>query len=180
MKTLIVFDGTEQSVQNLQAALNRTEPEATLKIPILELLPEDAPLDDYLADMEERGLEYYKFIRQTVDQSGFPDALLEIWQGLEPEATQMVAHRATSWEAELIYVPLGKPCYICQETQYHGKLGFGHKKPLEESEPFTALVNPNSLSRMVNCPVAVTCHGDTILVLRNYLPESGRAEKFAS
>ncbi|HEX2913758.1 MAG TPA: hypothetical protein VH186_23335 [Chloroflexia bacterium] len=156
--------------------MNNSQPQTELNVAVLELLPENAPLDDFLADMEERALEYYKFIRETLNQSGFPDATVQIWQGLEPEATEMVADRAARWQADTIYVAMSKPCYICQENKQGRKARFGQKEP-EENNPFDSpLVNPDLLCRKINGAVAVTCHGEMVMTLRNSLRGSSKAE----
>jgi len=105
-KFLVVLEDTAQAYQNLQAAIATAKAEKIengnkiqMRVCILQLLQENLPLDYYLEKLEHSTQRMLELVRQTLIQEKMPEVILEVLQGMEPEATQLVAKRATEWEA---------------------------------------------------------------------------------
>jgi hypothetical protein len=189
MKSLVVFDGTRGAEQNLRVALEAANYSETgrqnppeILICILQLLPEDQPLDDHLADMEqasERAIESVgRIVGETPSKAGITLTLLK---GMELEAAQLVACQALEWQAGQIYLGLENECTTCQQAK-PGRGGFFRftgagrksKKGPAATAPTTELKTvPDSLqpiavadlTALVTCPIKVTCHGEVLFSL---------------
>jgi len=186
MKILVVFEKSPQAVLNLRLALEMVrltwkavgdKPE--LLVCVLELLREDRPLDDYLAEMERTTEAALAHINDILYRSG--DDLrslvrVKVVRGMELEAAELVAAQAREFEAEVIQLSVSQGCAVCQARQRKEKGGrfgklFGRNKlPREQGEPAHDLYPPrpvslNRLAQLTGCRINVTCHGEKLFTL---------------
>jgi hypothetical protein len=186
VKYLVVLDGTENAAQNLYCAIKKalglTVPEREnlqFKVAILKLLPEDIPLDDYMV-VQERGIQRdLDQVRRRLDRAGLPQASIEVWPGMEAEATLLVAQRACLWQADLLFISLGQPCEECNPLAPRPRrwLGFSRHKETVPAQPLERVNSPiyvKELMEQVNCRVAITCHGQIVMTLYVYHPLAAR------
>jgi nucleotide-binding universal stress UspA family protein len=175
VKYLVVLDGTENAAQNLYCAIEKAQGLTALereklqfKVAILKLLPENIPLDDYMV-VQERGIQRdLDQVRRRLDRAGLPEASLEVWPGMEVEATLLVAQRTQLWQADLLFISLGQPCEECSQPISGGWFGVGRRKgavPAQPPEPVNSPIYVKELMEQVNCRVAITCHGQAVMTL---------------
>lgn len=184
MKMLVVFEKSPQDTLNLRLALEMARftlkavgdrPE--LAVCVMELLREDRPLDDYLAEMERTTEDALTRIDAILAEAG--DDLrshiqVKVVRGMELEAAELVAFQAREFQAEIIQLSVSRSCAVCQEQQRHpsgwfGRL-FGRKGqgPDETSSPELFPPRPvsvNRLAQLTGCRINVTCHGEKLFTL---------------
>lgn len=184
MKMLVVFEKSPQAALNLRLALEMArltwkavgdKPE--LLVCIMELLREDRPLDDYLAEMErttEDALEQIEAILAQVGDDLRSNVHVKVIRGMELEAAELVAYQSREFEAALIQLSVTQSCAVCQQQQHEQKEGwFGrifYRKSLPAPTPVQDLYPPkpvslNRLAQLTGCRINVTCHGEKLFTL---------------
>lgn len=189
MKSLVVFDGTSGAEQNLKVALEAANYSKTdsqnppeVLICILQLLPEDQPLDDHLADMERASEHAIETVGRIVGETpSKADITLTLLKGMELEGAELIACQALEWQADQIYLGLDHECTTCRSAKPDRgglfrltKSGRQSKKnqaviaPVEELKAASPSLKPISvadLMALINCPLKVTCHGEVLFSL---------------
>jgi hypothetical protein len=183
-KLLVVFENTEQALQNLLAAIGTAKAEnlatgnkVQMRVCILQLLQENLTLDYYLEKVEYSTQRILALVRQTLIQEKMPEATLEVLQVMEPGAAQLVAKRAADWGADQIFVSLGKTCEKCLEKKARHLSFFGFRGYVRPQLELPAIiykqaVDPNDLLKLANCRVTVTCHSQIVISMQQYQPRS--------
>jgi hypothetical protein len=180
MKSLVVFDGTRGAEQNLRLALaaaNVSETAAPeVLVCVLQLLREDQPLDDYLADMEQASERAIEAVGRIVGQTGCKAGItLTLLKGMELEAAELIAYQAADWQADQIYLGLDQDCVYCKEETPRRSNFFGFFKKPKTTEAQAAELTPTSYSHqpisidsllaLATCPLKITCHGEVLFSL---------------
>jgi len=185
MKMLVVFEKSPQAALNLRVALEMArltwkavgdKPE--LLVCVMELLREDRPLDDYLAEMERATEDALAHIDDILCQTGDdlrPHVHVKVLRGMELEAAELVAYQAREFQAEIIQLSVNRACAACQQQQQHHKRGwpgkiFRRKSIAAAQDPAQDLYPPrpvalNRLARLTACRINVTCHGEKLFTL---------------
>ncbi len=195
MKVLVVFDATNQAEQNLQAALRpshiRGQETPEFLICVMELLCEGRPLDDYLPEMEGNTKKALELARRYVAEAGLDlFTSLKVLRGMEMDAAQLLADQAEDWEADIIYLALGKRCDACKPPPARGGFLSGLnffqrpnlKGELVETSPGPVVYNnpeifPKDVLQRAPCGVQITCHGQTLFSL--YLFHSPKSSRIS-
>lgn len=185
MKMLVVYEKSPQAALNLRLALEMAR--LTLKavgdkpellVCVMELLREDRPLDDYLAEMERATEDALARIDAILYQAGDDlrsNVRVKVVRGMELEAAELVADQAREFQAEIIQLSVNKACAVCQQQQHKQKSGwfgkFFKRRSLPAAEaPKQDLYPPrpvslNRLAQLTACRVNVTCHGEKLFTL---------------
>lgn len=183
---LVVYEKSPQAALNLRLALEMArltwkavgdKPE--LLVCVMELLREDRPLDDYLAEMERTTEDALTWIDALLYEAGDDlrsNVRVKVVRGMELEAAEMVAYQAREFEAEIIQLSVSQSCAVCQQQRHKQKGGrfgklFSRKSLPEEAEdPEKDLYPPrpvslNRLAKLTACRINVTCHGEKLFTL---------------
>jgi hypothetical protein len=185
MKMLVIFEKSPQAALNLRLALEMArltwkavghKPE--LLVCVMELLREDRPLDDYLAEMERATEDALARIDDILDQAGDnlrPNVRVKVVRGMELEAAELVAYQAREFQAEIIQLSVNRACAACQQHQHQQKSGWPGKIFKRKSLPAAPApvqdlypprpVSLNTLARLTACRINVTCHGEKLFTL---------------
>lgn len=189
MKMLVVYEKTPQAALNLRLALEMArltqkavgdKPE--MLVCVMELLREDKPLDDYLAEMENSTGAALAQIDQLLEAAGDnlrSNVRVKVLRGMELEAADLVARQAREWQAALIQLTVDQECASCQQRKHKqprsGKASLGWfsrlrgkraAASLESPAPYTTKpVSLNRLLKLTNCRINVTCHGEKLFTL---------------
>ena len=186
MKMLVVYEKSPQAALNLRLALEMArltwkavgdKPE--LLVCIMELLREDRPLDDYLAEMErttEHSLAQIDAILYYAGDDLRPNVSVKVVRGMELEAAELVAEQARQFQAEIIQMSVNQSCAVCLEQQHKQKGGwFGILFKREKIQPDEELpaqdlypprpVSLNRLAQLTACRINVTCHGEKLFTM---------------